>query len=447
MYCCRPAEYTCRADGDLHSRGVIIGSFIDRVVPKHRRPFYGWAIVLVGGLVAFSSGPGQSFVFSIFLDSIIEDTGLSRTDVSLLYAVGTGVSALMVMTVSRIADRTGPKVTLIGVATVFGAVCFGMAFAVGTISFFIAFAALRAFGQGSLPINSTLLVASWFVERRGRAMAVVGLGFAASNAVLPPVAQFLISSIGWREAYMVLGVMVWVLVLPAAIFLVRNTPEDVGLYPDNRSRPPANEPTAAQVKAQPDKRKVFTSPTFWLLALPLATPSFVSTALIFHQVSIFDERGLSAAIAASVFVPYAITSASSSMAGGFIVDRMGPKFLFALTMAALLTATLLALVITSPLLAVVYALFLGIQGGFQRIVGGTTWAYIYGRHNLGRIQGSAMMVGITSAAVGPLPVAYLQEQTGSYTVPILAMAALPILAVIVISFARPKPYGHEESDV
>jgi MFS family permease len=416
-------------------------------VPQNRRPFYGWAIVLVGALVSFSSGPGQSFVFSIFLDSIIADTGLSRTDVSLLYAVGTGVSALMVMTVSRVADRTGPRLTLILVAIVFGAACFGMAFAVGSITFFIMFAALRALGQGSLPINSTLLVASWFVARRGRAMAVVGLGFAASNAILPPVSQFLISSIGWREAYMVLGVMVWVLVLPGAIFLVRNTPEDMGLYPDNRDRPPENEPSAAQTKGQPDKRRVFTSPTFWMLALPLATPSFVSTALIFHQVSIFNERGLSAAIAASVFVPYAITSASSSMAGGFIVDRMGPKFLFGLTMAALLAATLMALVITSPLLAIVYALLLGIQGGFQRIVGGTTWAHFYGRHNLGRIQGSAMMVGITSAAVGPLPVAFLHEQTGSYTLPILVMAALPILAVIAISFARPKPYGEDdESD-
>jgi MFS family permease len=427
-------------------QGDVIGALFDRMIPSRRRPFYGWAIVLVGALVSFSSGPGQSFVFSIFLDSIIADTGLSRTDVSLLYAVGTGVSALMVMIVSRIADRTGPRLTLIFVAIVFGAACFGMAFAVGSISFFIMFAALRALGQGSLPINSTLLVASWFVERRGRAMAVVGLGFAASNAVLPPVAQFLISNIGWREAYMVLGVMVWVLVLPGAIFLVRNKPEDVGLYPDNRDRPPENEPTPAQVKSQPDKRRVFTSPVFWMLALPLATPSFVSTALIFHQVSIFNERGLSAAVAASVFVPYAITSASSSMAGGFIVDRMGPRFLFMLTMIALFAATLMALVITSPFLAVIYALLLGIQGGFQRIVGGTTWAHFYGRHNLGRIQGSAMMVGITSAAVGPLPVAYLQEQTGSYTLPILAMAMLPVLAVIAISFARPKPYGENDGD-
>lgn len=445
MYCCLH-NGVLTPGMDVFNRGRIIGTLLDRFTPGQGRPFYGWAIVLVGALVAFSSGPGQSFVFSVFLDSMIADTGLSRTDLSMLYAVGTGVSALMVMTVSRLADRVGPRTTLIAVALVFGLVCFGMGLAVGAISFFVAFAALRAFGQGSLPINSTLLVASWFVERRGRAMAVVGLGFAASNAVLPPLSQLMISSIGWREAYMVLGVMVWVLVLPGAIFLVRNTPEDLGLHPDNRDRPPANEPTPEQVRSQPDKRKVFTNPMFWMLALPLATPSFVSTALIFHQVSIFDERGLSAAVAASVFVPYAITSASSSMLGGFIVDRMGPKFLFALTMLALLAGTLMALVISSPFLAVIYALFLGIQGGFQRIVGGTTWAHFYGRHNLGRIQGSAMMVGITSAAVGPLPMAFLQEQTGSYTLPILVMAALPILAVIAISFARPKPYGENVGD-
>jgi MFS family permease len=364
--------------------------------------------------------------------------------VSALYAVGTGVSALMVMTVSRLADRWGPRTTLIMVAIAFGTACFGMAFAVGSIAFFMAFAALRALGQGSLPINSTLLVASWFVERRGRAIAIVGLGFAASNAVLPPVSQFLIVNVGWREAYMVLGVMVWVLVLPGAIFLVRNTPEDAGLYPDGRSQPPANEPRPSQVKGQPDKRKVFTSLTFWMLAIPLATPSFVSTALIFHQVSIFSERGLSATVAASVFVPYAIASASCGIVGGFAADRFGPKALFIVTMIVLLSATLMVLVIANPLMAVVYALVLGSSGGFQRIVSGVTWAHIYGRHNLGRIQGSAMMIGITSAAIGPLPVAFLQEQTGSYSLPIVLMAALPLLAILVISFVQPRRHAEME---
>ena len=198
-------------------------------------------IVAVGFLIAFSSGPGQSYVFSVFLDSIIEDTGLSRTTVSALYAVGTGVSAVMVAFVSRMADRFGPRIVVIFVAGALGAACFGMAFAQGFVAFFLAFAALRALGQGSTPINATLMTAQWFVERRGRAMAIMGLGFAASLALLPPLSRALIDAFGWREAYMVLGLLVWLLVIPATGLLARDTPEELGLHPDGADHPPRGE--------------------------------------------------------------------------------------------------------------------------------------------------------------------------------------------------------------
>jgi len=400
-----------------------------------RKPFYGWAIVAVGALITFSSGPGQSFVFSVFLDSIIHDTGLSRTTISALYALGTGFSAVLVFFVSRLADRYGPRLTVVLIALFLGTACFGMAFAKGFIAFFLAFAALRALGQGSLPINATLLTAQWFVRRRGRAMAVIGLGFAASNAVLPPLSRFLIEQTGWRHAYMVLGVIVWVLVIPGALLLVRNTPEEVGLYPDGVDEPPKNEPRSIK-QSQGSSRKVFTSPRFWLLAIPLATPSFVSTALVFHQVSIFSERGVNATIAAAVFVPYAIASASFSAIAGFAIERFGPKRLFAVNMVLLLSAVIMVGFITSTSAAILYAIVLGSAGGIQSIISGVTWAHVYGRHGLGRVQGSAMMVSITSAAVGPLPIAYLHGMTGTYTLGLTLMAALPILAVVLISFAR-----------
>ncbi len=392
----------------------------------------------MGMLITFSSGPGQSYVFSVFLDSIIKDTGLSRTTVSALYAVGTGVSAALVLLVSRLADRYGPRLTVAVVALALGTACFGMAFATGFVAFFLAFAALRALGQGSLPINATLLTAKWFVRRRGRAMAVVGLGFAVSNAVLPPFARFLIEQTGWRHAYMVLGVMVWVLVVPGALLLVRDEPEAVGLFPDGADAPPDNEPRPTRDGKSSDSRRVLTSPLFWLLAIPLSTPSFVATALIFHQVSIFSERGLDATVAAAVFVPYAVASAGFSAVAGFAIDRLGPKRLFAVNMAFLFGAVLMVGFIGSTLAAVLYAVVLGSSGGIQRIISNVTWAHIYGRHGLGRVQGSAMMVSIASAAIGPLPLAYLHGVTGSYGVGLATMAVLPILAVVMISFARPE---------
>ena len=146
----------------------------------------------------------------------------------------------MVVAVSRLADRWGARLNLILVGVAFGAACFGMAFSVGLVAFYLSFAGLRALGQGSLTINAVLLVNQWFVTRRGRAIALMGLGFPLSNAVLPPLSRFLIDAYGWREAYALLGVLVMLLIIPAAVFLVRNRPEDVGTVPGRRRPSPAD---------------------------------------------------------------------------------------------------------------------------------------------------------------------------------------------------------------
>jgi len=404
------------------------------------RLFYGWWVVLVGALVAFSSGPGQSFIFGVFLDSLIEDTGLTRTTISALYAVGTGVSAFMVFTVSRLADRFGARTTLIGAALGLGIACFAMSWAQGAFMVFLAFSALRALGQGSMTINATLLTAQWFVTKRGRAVAVMGLGFPLSAAILPPVTRFLIDTIGWREAYMVLGVMVWVLVLPGALFVVRERPESVGLYPDGASEPPAQEVAAAAAVAAGEavaRPRVLSSPRFWLLALPLATPSLVATGLIFHQTGIVEENGLTAQHAAALFIPYAIVSAGVSVVAGFAVDRLGPKRMFAISMSLLLCAMLLAQVMNSPLVAIGYAMLIGATNGTTRIVAGVTWAHYYGRQGLGRVQGSASMIGIAASALGPLPYAWLQTQFDGFRTGILIMALMPAVAIVAVLVARP----------
>ncbi len=417
-------------------RAALIGS----------RIFYGWVIVFIGALIAFSSGPGQSYGFSVFLDSIIEDTGLSRTRISLLYAFGTGVSAIMVGGVSRLADRFGPRIMAIFIAFLMGIACFGMAAAVGGLQFFLAFAALRAFGQGSLPINATLLTASWFVSKRGRAFALMGLGFAASNAVIPPLGRFLIDWIGWREAYVVFGLMVWILVIPAALLFVRNTPEELGLHPDGAPHPPTNEPASISRDASGrDTRKVFSSPAFWLIAGPLAVPSLVVTAIIFHQTSIFEEQGLSAGVAALIFPVMAVISAVTALIAGPLIDRSGPIKLVRFNMAVLLVAVVFVQFISTPWMAVVYGVLLGISSGSWQIVNGVTWAHLYGREGLGRIQGSAVMISITAAAIGPLPLSFIRDQTGSYAVALAMMALLVVAGGIAIGYARPIRGGSPES--
>jgi MFS family permease len=291
---------------------------------------------------------------------------------------------------------------------------------------------LRALGQGSMSINATLLTAQWFARLRGRAMAVVGLGFALSSAVLPPLSRWLIDLSGWRQAYVTLGVLVWVMVVPAALLVVRDRPEDIGLHPDGADMPPAGEAPAHSAGDAPAPR-LLTSARFWRLALPLAVPAFVVTALVFHQTSIFAEHGLSADLAAGVFVPYAAASVGCSLLAGVAVDRFGPKRLLVGNLCLLSVGTLLALTLDSRAAAVLYAVVLGASGGAQSVAGGVTWAHYYGRQGLGRVQGMATMVSIAGAALGPLPLAALREVSGSYTLGLAVMAALPALGALVIA--------------
>jgi cyanate permease len=288
-----------------------------------------------------------------------------------------------------------------------------------------------------LPINATLLVNQWFMTRRGLAIAIMSLGLVLSTAVFPPLARFLIDHVGWREAYAWLGLLAMALVVPPALLFVRNRPEDIRLFPDGRPHPPLVE--TRQSKVGPDEdRRVLSSPAFWLLALPLATPGLISTALMFHQTSIFVESGLSPTLAAGVFVIYAASSAVTSMIAGFVIDRTGPKALFGFVMLMLLLVLLLGVATNSVFVAVLYIFFLGCAGGSHAVVQGVIWAHYYGRHRLGRVQGSATTIGICGTAIGPLLLALFHDVTGTYTAGMLAIMALPALSLLSITLAHPK---------
>ena len=410
--------------------------------PGHRI-FYGWFIVAATGLIVFSTGPGQSYVFAVFIDSIIEDTGLSRTGISVLYMVSTAVSAVLVTFVSRLADRYGPRIVLVGAGLGLGAACFGMAAATHIFLFFIAFASLRALGQGSLSINCILLVNQWFVSRRGRAVGLMTLGAMVSTALFPSFARFLIDSIDWRGAYAVLGVASIGLIVPVALIVVRNRPEDMGLFPDGSSQPPASETRQAAPRTRRLAR-VYSSPSFWLLALSLSSPSLITTGLMFHQASIFQEHGLGSTLAAGAFAVFSASSAVSSLAAGFVSDRIGPRVLVFFSMATLVATLALAVVINSLFAAVVYVVMMGVSSGSYIIVHGTIWAYYYGRRGLGRVQGPAMTISVCASAVGPLPLAVFQNLTGTYTLAMMAMMILPALSVAVLLFTRPGEASHSE---
>ena len=142
----------------------------------------------------------------MFIVPISEDLGISRTAVASSYAVATLVAALGLPYVGRLIDRFGARRVVLAVTVLFGvaAVAFGQVASLFWLT--VGFGALRFLGQGSLMLSCANLVAQWFDRNRGFALSLMALGFAASMAVHPPLAQWLTDQLGWREAWLWLGV-------------------------------------------------------------------------------------------------------------------------------------------------------------------------------------------------------------------------------------------------
>jgi MFS family permease len=398
------------------------------------RLFYGWVVLAVAALGLFASGPGQSHIFSVFIAPISADLGVSRTSVASAYAFATLVAALGLPYVGRLIDRFGARRVVLAVALLFGAAAMAFGQVASLLWLTVGFAALRFLGQGSLMLNCANLVAQWFDRQRGFALSLMALGFAASMAVHPPLAQWLSDQVGWREAWLWLGVLTWLLLIPPILLLIQNKPEDLGLEPDGRGRRgPGLEAAAPQgAEVGLTVKQALRTPAFWITALSLATLSMLVTALFFHQVSIFTHQGVDAYVAARVFSVSAITMVLAMPIIGRLLDRFPTKPIFACAMLTQ-SAALIAIVFVDDLAsAVLYAVVFGLNNAAVQTHYTYVWPRFFGRRHLGSIQGTAQTIGVIGASVGPLPFGAAFDLFGSYTGALLVFALQPVLCAIAI---------------
>ena len=402
--------------------------------------YYGWVVLGVASLAVFAAGPGQTYAVSVFVDPIIEDLQWSRTLVSALYTAGSLTAALAMVLVGRLLDRYGARTMMVAVVLLFGLVVAGMSLVDHPAHLYLGFAGIRTFGQGSLTLIPTTLVAIWFVRLRGRAVSLTTLGMAASTAAFPPFIHWLVSNFGWREAWVVLGITAYALLLLPSLLLVRRSPESVGLLPDGAGREPSSRsetetPTTFEVSWR--LGEAVRTPAFWLLMAAMSSPSLVSTALMFHHISLMGGRGVEAGTAAAVLSVVAPSVLAGSFAAGFLSDMMPNRYIMAAGQCFHALALVLALTISDTWQAFLYGAVLGLGGGVTMTTSAVIWANYFGRRHLGAIRGVSQMGMVAFAALGPLPFSLLLDLAGGYTRVFFALIAFPAISALAALLAVP----------
>ncbi|MCP4429292.1 MAG: MFS transporter [Chloroflexi bacterium] len=405
--------------------------------------FYGWIIAVVGAIGLIMTSPGQTYAVSIFIEHFIHDLGLSRSLVSGLYTVGTLIGSFALPFVGRHIDRQGSRLMATLISIAFGAACIYMGFVQNAIMLGAGFIAIRMLGQGSLLLVSQNVINQWWVQRRGMILGAVGLFVALLGlGLFPNLINWLIPIYGWRAAYMILGALLLLFMAPVGALFFRDRPERYGLQPDGIGW--GDEAEAAETAVSPPIEEEWTTGeavrtgAFWNISLGMAAIAMLSTGLFFHMISIFADNQLSASAAASVFVPIAVTTAIFNFGGGFLIDRIAPRYLLALALFLQAVCLWMAPYLTGVEIAFLYGVILGATSGLGRIVGSVVWATYFGRRHLGGITGLATPIGVAGTAFGPLLFGVGRDVMGTYNTVLILSAIGPLLLGIAALFFR-KP--------
>lgn len=390
-------------------------------VTRSRFPiYYGWVVVGVAAIAMTMTLPGRSHGLGLITEPLIADLKIERTLVAQIKLLTTLLGAAFCIPVGYALDRFGVRSVLTAILFALGLSCVWMSHVTTILPLFLSLLLIGGFGQSALSVVSMAAVGKWFRRRIGMAMGVytvlLSVGFGGSIASL----GYAVNTLGWREAWGALG---WILVglAPLSWLVYRNSPQDVGQPLD----PPAvNLDPGNGVETSYTLGQALRTPAFWIFAAGTSTYNLVWTGMTLFNQSVLEERGFGPDVAVQVMTVLGTIGLVSNLIAGAVAKRERLGILLGIGMAVLSISLALFPTISGSLALWTYAAAMGLTGGLVMVVFFAAWGQIYGRAQLGRIQGAAQVISVLASGLGPVALAECQSRLGGYGPVFYALAAV-----------------------
>ena len=204
---------------------------------KRTKIYYGWYVLAGSALVVFGV-LGMQFSFGVFLKPMTEEFGWSRATLSLAFGITFMISGLLRPLAGYLADRYSAKWAALSGVIVMGVMLLVLPLVNNLPQLYIVFSVMSiglTLGTGPILIK---VVSAWFLSRRGLTLGLVSGAGSVGAMILVPGASVFLVLFDWREAYIFLGLVLLVVILPLGILLIRNWPEDVGPLPQGQPGEP-----------------------------------------------------------------------------------------------------------------------------------------------------------------------------------------------------------------
>jgi sugar phosphate permease len=384
--------------------------------------FYGWFIVAVVLLVSMVA-TGTRMASGVMVKPLEQEFGWDRAEISLALAIGLLANGLGAPFGGRLIDRFGPRRVVIGslVGTIAATVGTIMLHSIIELTWW--WGLVAGLSSGALGGTLGAVVANrWFVARRGLVTGVLGGGASVGQLIFIPLLMNLTVTIDWRAA-LLLMVGLLAILLPIALFVIRDRPSSVGLEPYGAAAESAAA-SASAARSTPLRTAIRTG-DFWLLAGSFFVCGVTSTGIIgTHFIPHAIEHGFTEYVAASTLALIGALNIIGSLSSGYLTDRFNPRLLLAMYYGLRAASLVLLPAVSSEPGLWLFALIFGLDYIATLPPTIALTADRFGKASLGTILGWIFFSHQLGSALSSWGAGVMRVWLGDYTMAFMAAAAI-----------------------
>jgi MFS family permease len=400
-----------------------------------RQPrYYGWYIAATLAVTETISWGIIYYAFSVFLTPMEAELGWTRTEMTGAFSLALLIAGATAFPIGTWIDRRGARL-LMTVGSV-GASLLVLAWSQvhDLPSLYLIWVGLGLCAAAVLYEPAFAVIAVWFVRHRGRALALVTFAAGLASTIFVPLSDALLRSFGWRDALVILAVLLAVTTIPLHLLVLRRHPHDLGLSPDGDYKdgtPLSQQPIGINLQM------ALRSRSFWMLTAAFSLASLSAAAIRFHLIPFMIAAGFDASTAAVAAGSIGILQVTGRVIFAPLDSRISIRVMAGSIFALEALAIFVLLLGSSAWNVIVFILIFGSSYGAKTLVRPSMLAAFYGSSHFARISSiMAIFLTITTTAA-PVGASFVYDRFGTYQPVLIAIFCISLVATGVMIFIKP----------
>jgi MFS family permease len=376
---------------------------------------------------------GVQYAFGVFFTTMLPDLGWSRAGLAGAFSLYSLVYIGLASASGHLTDRLGPRWVMVLGGCCLGSGLIGVSRMEAPWQLYLFYGGLAGIGMSAAYVPCTATAVKWFRHRRGLAVGIAGSGASLGIAVVPPLSEALIVRFGWRQTYLLFGIVLLVGINVLAAFVVRD-PETLGLRPDGNDIDGTTS-TQAEDDIGWTLWEAARTVAFWRLAGVMMLSVLTIPAVYVHLPQYASDLQVQAPRARFIML-VGLWSLIGNVLLAWYADRIGRSRSFGLSLilGALALGGFAAARNLSALTAA--SICFGLYYGTFASLFPAVMSDVFGRRYAGTLTGFSFALGSLTSAIGPLLMGFVADQTGHYRLAFLGGAMVNSLAILLFRGVR-----------